>query len=64
VGIVASLIGFGVYVPRVGVYISLVSVVGMQVWYVMIALTLLRLSNRATQSAPQPTEVESKMAAD
>ena len=45
-GIVASVVGFGVYVPKVGIFISILSVVGMQVWYVMIALTLLRLSNR------------------
>jgi len=43
VGIVAGVVGFGMYVPRVGVYISMLSVVGMQVWYVMIAITLLRL---------------------
>jgi hypothetical protein len=49
VGIVASVVGFGVYLPKVGIFISILSVVGMQVWYVMIALTLLRLSNRATQ---------------
>ena len=55
VGMVASVVGFGVYVPKVGVFISILSVVGMQVWYVMIALTLLRLSNRATQWALRPT---------
>jgi len=46
VGIVASLVGFGFYVPKVGVYISILSVVGMQVWYVMIALVLFRLCRR------------------
>jgi len=44
VGMVAGAVGLGMYVPRVGVFISILSVVGMQVWYVMIALTLLRLS--------------------
>ena len=44
VGIVAGVLGFGLYVPRVGIYISILSVVPMQVWYVMIALTLFRLS--------------------
>lgn len=43
VGIVSGVVGLGMYVPKVGVYISILSVVGMQVWYVMIALTLLRL---------------------
>jgi hypothetical protein len=47
-GIVSGVVGLGMYVPKVGIFISLLSVVGMQVWYVMIALTLLRLSRRAT----------------
>ncbi len=45
VGIVAGAVGFGMYVPKVGVFISILSVVGMQVWYIMIALTLFRLSS-------------------
>ena len=44
VGIVAGALGLGMYVPRVGIFISIFSVVGMLVWYVMIALALLRLS--------------------
>jgi hypothetical protein len=44
-GIAASIVGFGVYVPKVGAHISIFSVVGMQIWYVLIALTLLRLSS-------------------
>jgi hypothetical protein len=44
VGMMAGALGLGMYVPRVGVFISIFSVVGMQVWYVMIALTFLRLS--------------------
>ncbi len=43
-GILAGVVGFGVYVPKVGVFISILSVVGMQVWYLMIALALLRVS--------------------
>jgi hypothetical protein len=43
-GILAGAVGFGAYVPKVGVFISILSVVGMQIWYVMIALVLLRLS--------------------
>jgi len=41
-GILSGVVGFGFYVPKIGVFISILSVVGMQVWYVMIALTLLR----------------------
>jgi len=57
VGIVASIVGFGLYVPRIGVYISILSVVAMQIWYVMIALTLLRLSRIAHHS---PIDQESR----
>jgi len=64
VGIVAGVVGLGMYVPKVGVYISILSVVGMQIWYVMIAVTLLRLCNRATQSALEPKHTPSRMAAD
>ncbi len=49
VGIVSSIVGFGVYVPKVGVLISIASVVGMQVWYVMIARTLFRVSKAPTR---------------
>jgi hypothetical protein len=44
VGILAGALGLGMYVPRVGVYISILSVIGMQIWYVWIAVTLLRLN--------------------
>lgn len=44
VGILSGTLGFGVYVPKVGVFISILSVVIMQIWYVMIAPVLLRLS--------------------
>jgi len=49
-GIAASLVGLLIYVPKVGVFLSLLSVVGMQIWYVMIAVTLWRLSG---PSAPE-----------
>jgi hypothetical protein len=45
IAIVAGVVGFGMYVPKFGIFISLLSVVGMQIWYVMMALALLRLSN-------------------
>jgi hypothetical protein len=38
------MVGFGVYVPKVGVFISILSVVGIQVWYVLIAMALLHLN--------------------
>ena len=63
VGMVAGVVGLGMYVPKVGVFISIVSVVGMQVWYVMIAGTLLRLSRSATPQAIRPRGTERRMAA-
>ena len=64
VGIVAGVVGLGMYVPKVGVYISILSVVGMQVWYVMIAVSLFRLCNRATPLTLEPRDTGSRMAAD
>jgi hypothetical protein len=46
VGIAAGVLGLGMYVPRGGVMISILSVVGMQVWFVMIARALFRLQKR------------------
>ena len=43
VGIVTNLVVFGLYVPVVGVFLSLLSVVGYLVWYVMIARRLFQL---------------------
>lgn len=48
VGIAAGVVSLGMYVPQVGAFISILSAVSMQVWYVMIALALLRLRNRTT----------------
>jgi len=62
-GIAAGVVGLGMYVPKVGVYISILSVVGMQVWYVMIALTLWRLCDRTPQSALEPGDTGSRLAA-
>jgi hypothetical protein len=43
VGIVANIVVFGYYVPEVGVYISILSVVGYVIWYVLIARRLVQL---------------------
>ena len=51
VGILSAVVGLGMYVPKVGIFISLVSVVGMQIWYVMIALALFRVCRGASSSA-------------
>lgn len=43
VGIVTNIVVFGLYVPKVGIYISLLSVVGYLIWYILIARRLFQL---------------------
>jgi hypothetical protein len=42
-GIAANMVALGYYVPQVGVYISVFSVVFLWIWYVLIARRLLQL---------------------
>lgn len=44
--ILGNAVGLGLYVPTVGVYISVFSVVFLQVWYILIARRLLQLGRR------------------
>ena len=46
VGIVTNIVVFGLYVPAIGVYLSLLSVVGYLIWYVLIARSLFKLGWR------------------
>jgi len=48
VGIVANVLAVGFFVPAIGVFLSLVSVVGLLIWYVLIARRLFMLA----QSVP------------
>jgi hypothetical protein len=43
VGIVTNVVVLGLYVPVIGVYLSLLSVVGYLIWYALIARSLVRL---------------------
>jgi hypothetical protein len=43
VGIVTNLVVFGLYAPQVGVYFSMLSVVGYVIWYILIARRLFQL---------------------
>jgi hypothetical protein len=43
VGIVTNIVVFGLYVPEVGVYVSMLSVLGYLIWYILIARKLIRL---------------------
>jgi hypothetical protein len=44
VGIVASVTGLGLYMPKIGVAISILSVVGLWVWYILVARRFFQLS--------------------
>jgi hypothetical protein len=43
VGVVTNIVVLGLYVPVVGVWISMLSVVGYLVWYILIARKLIEL---------------------
>lgn len=44
-GLAANIIAFGLYIPTVGIFISVISVVFLWAWDLLIALRLLRLGN-------------------
>jgi hypothetical protein len=48
VGIVTNIVVFGLYVPQVGVWISMLSVVGYLIWYILIARRLFQLGWRGS----------------
>ena len=50
VGIVTNVVVFGYYVPVVGVYISLVSVLGYLIWWIMLGLRFFRLAKEPEQA--------------
>ena len=43
VGIATNIVVFGLYVPEIGVWLSMLSVVGYLIWYILIARRLIRL---------------------
>jgi len=52
--ILGNAVGLGLYVPTVGVYVSVFSVVFLEIWYVLIGLRLLRLATvHATEGTPR-----------
>ena len=42
-GILAGSIGFGLYIPKIGIFISIFSVLFYAIWYILIARTLFQL---------------------
>ncbi len=53
-GILGNLVGWGLYVPTVGIYISLFSVLGLWIWYILVGVRLLQLGLGVTRQAVSP----------
>ena len=49
VGIVANIFAVGLFVPAIGVFLSLISVVGLLIWYILIARRLFMLAQSASK---------------
>jgi hypothetical protein len=49
VGIVANVLAVGLFVPAIGVFLSLISVVGLLIWYILIARRLFTLALGASK---------------
>ena len=49
-GIVSNVIAFGLYIPVIGVYVSIFSVVILWFWYLLIALDLIKLGKKSSTS--------------
>ena len=54
VGIVASVVGLGLYVPRVGIYISVASVPFWAIWNILIARGLFQLARNLAKGEATP----------
>jgi hypothetical protein len=51
-GILANAVGLGLYLPMIGVYIAVFSVVFLEVWYILVARTLFQLGR--VEGKPPP----------
>jgi len=49
VGIVANVLAVGLFVPAIGIFLSLISVVGFLIWYILIARKLFQLGSGITK---------------
>lgn len=49
-GILANVVGLGLYVPVVGVYISVFSVLFLEIWYILVGLGLIKLAQNGAAS--------------
>jgi len=54
VGILANVLGLAYFLPAVGVFLSLISVVGLAIWYILIARRLFQLGQGASKAEASP----------
>ena len=55
-GILANVIALGLYVPKIGVYISIFSVVFLWIWYILIARRLFQLGQGVLKEEAESPE--------
>jgi hypothetical protein len=46
-GILVAVIGLGLYIPQIGLFLSIISLIPGTTWYVLVARSLFRMSNQA-----------------
>lgn len=51
-GILGNVLGFGLFVPRVGVVLAIISAVALAIWNVLIARSLLKLARLGSEAVP------------
>lgn len=51
-GILANVLVFGLYVPTIGISLSIISVVFLEIWYILIARRLFRLGSALRKEGP------------
>jgi len=52
-GILGNAVGLGLYVPTIGVYIAVFSMVFLEIWYVLIARRLFQLGQPKNEESRQ-----------
>ena len=53
-GLLANVIALGLYVPVIGIYISIFSVLFLEIFYILVARRFFQMGRRASQLVLQP----------
>ena len=54
VGILAGVIAFGLFIPKIGIFISIFSILFYEIWYILIARKLLQLGRTVSKEELNP----------